>query len=312
MKMLSIIIPVYNASQFVEKAIGTLIEFITDDVEIIVVNDGSTDNSVELINSCFGHYVASNQIKIFNQNNQGVSVARNSGIKFSEGEYITFVDADDFVFPGYIEEILSAINHFKPDVVEFGCRQFESENDINSFPDIFTYDKFGFMEVKSVIKDIFAKGIFYPPLRVIKRKFVIDALFPVGVKFCEDVVFFSEVYKELRTTVHIPLVLYAYRINPGGATRNIRPEYITAMYGFYGGINKSDGVHADLLKLNVFFILYKLHELSNTQFIIPKHIEDERFSLFMSNLFEMKVSLRKKMIVLAPRLYFKLRTFIKG
>lgn len=90
----SIIIPVYNREMYLQKCLDTLINQTLKDIEIICVNDGSTDNSLEILND----YASNDErIKVYSQKNQGPSVARNFGISKATGEYITFVDSDDFV-----------------------------------------------------------------------------------------------------------------------------------------------------------------------------------------------------------------------
>lgn len=90
---ISIIIPVYNSASCIERCLESLVNQTLKDIEIICVNDGSTDNSLEILNK---YSANDNRIKVYTQNNQGPSVARNLGISKANGEYIIFVDADDY------------------------------------------------------------------------------------------------------------------------------------------------------------------------------------------------------------------------
>lgn len=92
--MISIIVPVYNAGLYLDECINSLLAQTADDIEIICVNDGSTDHSAEILNRYGRH---DNRLRIISQNNQGVSAARNRGIKESRGEWVMFVDADDWI-----------------------------------------------------------------------------------------------------------------------------------------------------------------------------------------------------------------------
>lgn len=103
METISIIVPIYNAELFLEKSIQTLLDQTLKKIEIILVNDGSTDNS---LNICYKLQSKDNRIKVFSKENQGVSSARNFGIKKSTGKYIGFFDADDFVMPDMFEILL--------------------------------------------------------------------------------------------------------------------------------------------------------------------------------------------------------------
>ena len=90
--MVSIIVPVYNASEFITKCIESVINQAYKDFELIIINDGSTDNSLEI---CQSFAIQDKRIKIVNKENSGVSTSRNIGIKESSGEWIMFLDADD-------------------------------------------------------------------------------------------------------------------------------------------------------------------------------------------------------------------------
>lgn len=89
---ISVIIPVYNGEQFIETAINSVINQTYTNYEIIVVNDGSVDNTREIVNKIA---FKNEKIKLINKENAGVSVARNIGVRETTGEYLTFLDADD-------------------------------------------------------------------------------------------------------------------------------------------------------------------------------------------------------------------------
>ena len=93
MTKISIIIPVFNASKLINKSIASILSQSLEDIEIICVDDVSTDNTLEILNKYAKQY---DSIKVLTQENQGSGKARNNGIKEAEGEYIGFLDADDF------------------------------------------------------------------------------------------------------------------------------------------------------------------------------------------------------------------------
>ena len=88
----SIIVPIFNVDKYLEACLDSLICQTLKDIEIICVNDGSTDNSLEILNQYQGK---EKRLKIFSQENKGVSAARNLGLQIAKGDYILFVDADD-------------------------------------------------------------------------------------------------------------------------------------------------------------------------------------------------------------------------
>jgi len=95
MPKVSIIVPVYNVEQYLEKCLETLVNQTLEDIEIIIVNDGSKDKSKEIINKYIDNYP--NKIAYLEKENGGLSDARNYGIPYSRGEYIAFLDSDDYV-----------------------------------------------------------------------------------------------------------------------------------------------------------------------------------------------------------------------
>ena len=106
---LSIIVPVYNSEKFLNKCINSLINQTIKNIEIILINDGSSDNS---LNICNEFAKKDSRIKVFSQENSGQATARNVGLDNATGEYITFTDADDWVDPDYYEKLLNtALNH---------------------------------------------------------------------------------------------------------------------------------------------------------------------------------------------------------
>lgn len=96
---ISVIIPVYNAEKYLAETLDSVLNQTFTDFEVIAVNDGSTDNSLNILNE-YGN--KDSRIKIFSNSNSGVSTARNTGIEKASGEYICFIDADDLIASEYM------------------------------------------------------------------------------------------------------------------------------------------------------------------------------------------------------------------
>lgn len=106
--LVSIIIPVYNSEKYINRCIQSILSQDYQEIEIILVNDGSKDNSLKLIKKYAQKY---DNIKVFTQKNQGPGVARNLGIKKSRGDYITFVDSDDYIEKDYIKILTESVGN---------------------------------------------------------------------------------------------------------------------------------------------------------------------------------------------------------
>lgn len=118
MPKLSIIVPVYNVEQFIHKCISSILAQSFQDFDLILINDGSTDSSGVI---CDEYAVKDERVKVINQLNQGVSVARNVGVEYAQGEFIGFVDSDDYIAPDMFEGMLSFLEENALDVVCADC-----------------------------------------------------------------------------------------------------------------------------------------------------------------------------------------------
>ena len=110
---LSIIVPVYNVAEYLERCLNSLINQTLNEIEIICVNDGSTDNSLCILEKFAG---LDKRIKIINQKNKGLSGARNTGIKLVQGEYFGFLDSDDWVDLDYFEKLYKRAKNCDADI----------------------------------------------------------------------------------------------------------------------------------------------------------------------------------------------------
>ncbi len=120
--MFSVIIPLYNKEQYIAKAIDSVLAQTYTDFELIIVNDGSLDSSLKIVNQ-FDDY----RIRIINQPNQGVSIARNNGVKAAKYDYIAFLDADDWWDKSFLKEMNSLIDEY-PGAGVYGSKYFWVKN----------------------------------------------------------------------------------------------------------------------------------------------------------------------------------------
>lgn len=126
---LSIIVPVYNVQDYVEECIKSLLSQSLKEIEIIVVNDGSKDESLNIIKK-----INDSRIKIINQENKGLSGARNMGIYIAKGEYITFVDSDDFILDNNAyKNMIEIITQEDSDIVIGKAMYYYSKDNIKEF-----------------------------------------------------------------------------------------------------------------------------------------------------------------------------------
>ena len=117
--MISVVIPLYNKAHTIVNTLTTVMNQTYRNFEVIIVNDGSTDNGVDVIKSNFNDP----RIRIINQENAGVSAARNRGVKEAKGDWIAFLDGDDEWMPQYLETMTNALNQH-PQANLIGCASY--------------------------------------------------------------------------------------------------------------------------------------------------------------------------------------------
>ena len=111
--LISVIVPVYNVENYLKRCLDSIINQTYQNIEIILIDDGSTDNSGNL---CEDYKKIDNRIKVVHKTNGGLSDARNTGIKKAKGKYITFVDSDDYVEYDYVEYLYNLIKKYDTNI----------------------------------------------------------------------------------------------------------------------------------------------------------------------------------------------------
>lgn len=130
--MVSIIVPAYNVEKYIEKCISSILDQTYTNIEVIIVNDGSTDKTGKIIDAFLQR---DSRVNVIHKKNEGVSSARNSGIEMSKGEYLVFVDGDDYIAKDYIEYMLSLIKRTGSEFCISKCcytnmREKQTENEV--------------------------------------------------------------------------------------------------------------------------------------------------------------------------------------
>lgn len=214
MTKISIIMPVYNGYNFLDKSIGSIVNQTLSDIELICIDDGSTDESIHKLNYYADKY---DFIKVFSQQNQGPGKARNYGIELAKGEYVGFLDADDiFLDVDALEKMYDVGKENNSDIVSanigFVSQDFTREDNPHYFlGDYAKFEDYGKIESKDYgIPYAFYKNIF-------NRQFLIDnnIIFPdliVG----EDPIFMANVLVCAKEVTTVPLDLYGYNHSHGG------------------------------------------------------------------------------------------------
>lgn len=193
MVKISVIIPVYNVEKYLKECLESVINQTFRDIEIICVNDGSTDKSLEILEE---YEKKDSRINIISQINQGIGSARNTGINHAKGEYIYFADSDDYLNLTAFEQLNNKYLNKNPDFVMFKVENFYEEtkeiidDDYYSMP--FLKQKVGQNHFKyDDIKEFAVDLCVCPYASIFNHEFIDEIRFPEGLLF-EDNVFFTK------------------------------------------------------------------------------------------------------------------------
>jgi glycosyltransferase involved in cell wall biosynthesis len=248
MPRISVVIPVYNSAKFLRECIESLLNQTETDCEFIFVNDGSTDESREIIES---YREKDSRIHIIDQPNQGVSVARNKGIATAGGEFLAFVDADDTIAPQMFETLLQLLAATSSDVV---CSGFIYEQDGHQLRLDMPFEKNKPFGREFISKEVIPYMLRYDSLNSVANKMYRRApitenqiSFPQGQTLGEDALFNFKAFGSANQVVFTDYAGYFYREVTGSATRNILDKnyFKTALEVYAADIALSNEIHID-------------------------------------------------------------------
>ena len=226
---ISIIVPFYNvARDLFLFCINSIIEQTFKNYEVIIVNDGSSNDCLEFLREI---QKKDRRIKLFNQINQGVSVARNNALSMASGETICFVDADDYVAPWMLEDLWNVYREKAVDAVA-SCYSLTIDSSFN-FERNLTVNIYS----NNKMKELSLIGMNCSPTKngyisagpvavLFKKSIAKDIAFPTGIKYMEDVIWNYRYYEKCKDIAIIEECVYAYRQNPNSATHTYKLSVI--------------------------------------------------------------------------------------
>ena len=229
--LISVIIPVYNVEDYLHYAIESLEKQTYKNFEIILVNDGSTDNSGKLCDEYSEKY---SNVRVFHKENGGLSDARNFGVQKAKGEFITFLDPDDYL-EVYSLELLASIQEMQDcDIVSTRVKATELYN-------VYSNHSLTEEDFKNVIvmdHDIFLEEAFYDKVATVSacgklyRKSILEIPFPKG-RIYEDLYIISEHVEKANKIVHTPIQIYNYYKRQGSI---VNSKFTSKQYDFFDAI----------------------------------------------------------------------------
>ena len=219
MNKFSIVIPVYNVQNYLKQCIDSVLNQTYKNYEIILVDDGSTDNSGKM---CDSFAKKNNNIKVIHKKNEGLSSARNVGIDNANAEYIIFLDSDDFwIDNNALNKFADILNSEKIDVLVFGVKKY--------YEDIDKYEKIKYKKNMSDLS-LMLKHVFFKASatnKIVKHSCIEknNMKFPIG-KLSEDITWCADLINNCTTFYYYDDYVYAYRQRMGSITHSSNAKHI--------------------------------------------------------------------------------------
>ena len=302
MPKFSIIIPVYDVEKYIKKCLDSVFNQTYNNYEVIVVNDGTKDNSMEIVKNY-------NVITI-NQKNQGLSMARNNGVKKAKGEYLLFLDSDDYLEENTLEEINKALDS-KPDIVRFQIKEVGSEVNKN-YPEEPLNNLNGENAFKRIVNYHFVENAW---CYAIKREYYMDNNFEFKKGTVhEDFGLIPLVIIKAKQVTSIPYIGYNYLQRPnsimGDKDYNKTLKKVEDMYNHYNYLLKEiNNTSLDKTYFKSYIansILLKICDLKNKDYkkYLKKLKKEKIFTNLLTDTLARKI--KKILISISPKIYFKL------
>lgn len=220
--LVSVVVPAYNVEDYIVQCVNSICNQTYDKLEIIIVDDGSTDNTGRICDE-----LSDNRITVIHQENQGLSGARNTALEIAQGEYICFVDSDDYIRESMIEELYKCIVGEKYDFAACGVEYLMHDTGLSTYSGNSGKKKeLDYVESLDYLSTVYLFNVWN---KIYRHDVIKDIRFVRGV-VCEDVGYMREVFSRINSTVFLDKPLYVYRVKrPGSSGMVFDPRKLPAI-----------------------------------------------------------------------------------
>ena len=299
--VISIIVPVYNAEKYIRRCVNSILTQTFVDFEVLLIDDGSVDDSGRI---CDEYAIKDSRVRVFHQNNQGVSTARNVGLENCTGNWVSFIDADDYISPDFFDcDYSNAV-----DVIQ------------KSYSIIYEYEN---LIVQKPVRSNIIKSkkeflLFYVRKRtnalwdkIIRRDLIGNRRFDTTVKVGEDFLFFLSLINDITKYSFNDIGCYFYNIRSGSAMDNVSRNYSGRVKIMIQNINHINRIlnHDDETSLRYSIIYqtyinvlynYKKHLTLSDINLVKRYFQEMSYSrlYYVSNSIRIKLFLKKILVLL--------------
>jgi len=313
--LISVITPVYNTADYLPRTIESILAQTHEAIEVLLINDGSTDDSGKI---CDRYAQRDNRIKVLHQNNAGVSAARNAGLNIAKGEWIGFVDSDDWIEPNMYEKLLASAIKNKKNISICGF----IKHHLDGWMEKRTFENLPHIVSANDALEHVVSGQYYEGFSV--NKLFFKNLFEVGNKlqfnqnfhFCEDLVLVVQlILKASEGIACVSDALYHYCVREGNAISTFgqhRLSEIPARKYVVELVNHNEIAKVQYVQ-SIIGMLYRAAQFGKTEYfpMLKKEARIYCKIYFSSPNVSFKQKLRSTLILISPRISFALWIFIK-
>lgn len=299
MKKISVIVPVYNVENYIDKCIKSLLHQSIDDFEILLIDDGSTDNSGAI---CDEYAKKSDKVKVIHKKNRGLSSARNYGLQIAEGEFVSFVDSDDWIHKDMYLKLYKIAKKYDADIALSGyLKIYDETEEINANKDnsvkVFT----NIEALNNLYNDKYKETVICCN-KIFKKSLFDNIRFPMG-KIHEDEFTTHKLIYKAKKIAYTNEELYFYRQRPGSIMRsefNIKEldllDAFKEQNKFMKNINDKDLYYKSLNRYlnSLRLIYYKCKENIEDNKDILFSIKKEYGIIYLKNLKNRKIKVSTK------------------
>lgn len=271
--LISIIIPVYNKESYIDKCLTSVNNQTYEKIEIIIINDGSTDNSDSIIKNWISK---DSRIRYFKQENQGVAKARNMGLEYATGEYIFFLDADDYLIEDAIYCFVNNLNNVEADIIIGNYYEYKQKLYKKSSHETRLYMPKELNQLDTIIDMFIDNG--RAMAMAGNKLYKADFLKKISIEFKKNIISEDRLFN-LMCYVNNPSILlieeytYVYNIIEDSRSRKVNPNYyresISLFFLFHKYLSSNSKLkdYQNLLKLILVYDLYKIinHTFENSK-----------------------------------------------
>lgn len=303
-KKISVIVPVYNIEGYIERCLKSIQKQTYPRFEVIIIDDGSTDNSLLLCQKFAKKY---RNFRVISQKNQGLSAARNAGIKQATGDFLAFVDGDDEILPNFLADLMTAAEATDAEIAICGFFEVYPKN--TRIVNIKSRQSMTVKTGREAVKDllIFQKNIEIVTWNKLYKKEIFNKVqFPVG-KICEDNLTTYKLLARAKKVVYLDLALYRYFRRNNSITKQTnqlvfcerREEAAEAAVRFF---QNSGETETEAAKYSLLLAYFKYLD-----FALSGRIEKKYFRIYRQKILERRAEfLRLKCLDGKRKLYLNL------